>query len=119
MVKGLFILLLFQWLGEMLVSYSQAPVPGAVIGMLLLLLALLVRQQVSTGLQQASHSLIQYLSLLFLPAGVGLFFLDQSLQQQWPAIAGAMVLGTLISMLVSTFVVKWLLPSASKAGPNG
>ena len=109
MAKGLLVLLIFQWLGELIVRFSQAPVPGAVIGMLLLLIALLLRQQVSEGLQQTSHQLIQYLSLLFLPAGVGIFFLGDILQQHWLPIIAAMFAGTLISMLVCAWLAKRLM----------
>ncbi|GAA6151126.1 CidA/LrgA family protein [Pseudoteredinibacter isoporae] len=106
MVRGLLILFFFQWLGEWISLATQAPIPGPVIGMLLLLLALLLRQQVSSGLQQSSHVLVQHLSLLFLPAGVGIFFLSDDVIAQWPAIAMAMVVGTFISLLLSSWIVK-------------
>lgn len=109
MVKGFLILLIFQWLGEQLVKITQAPIPGPVIGMLLLLVALLIRQQVSEGLQQSSHQLIQYLSLLFLPAGVGIFFLTDILKQHWLPISAAMFVGTLLSMVVCTLLAKRLM----------
>ncbi|MCV6626854.1 MAG: CidA/LrgA family protein [Cellvibrionaceae bacterium] len=106
MVRGLFVLLLFQWLGELITLASGAPVPGPVIGMLLLLLALLLRGRASTELQQTSQILVQHLSLLFLPAGVGLFFLGKAVAAQWLAIAGAMVAGTFISLLLCSWIVR-------------
>ncbi|WP_299770182.1 CidA/LrgA family protein [uncultured Pseudoteredinibacter sp.] len=106
MVRGLLVLFFFQWLGEWISLATQAPIPGPVIGMLLLLLALLIRQKVSSDLQQSSHMLVQHLSLLFLPAGVGIFFLSEQVLAQWPAIAAAMVVGTFISLLLSSWIVK-------------
>lgn len=109
MIKGFLTLLIFQWLGELVTLATGAPIPGPVFGMLLLLLALLVRQKASQSLQESSHTLIQYLSLLFLPAGVGIFFLSDAIQAQWLAIAGAMILGTFISMYFSAVLAKKLL----------
>lgn len=106
MVRGLLVLFFFQWLGEWISLTTKAPIPGPVIGMLLLLLALLLKQGVSSELQQSSHILVQHLSLLFLPAGVGIFFLSNEVIAQWPAIAMAMVAGTFISLLVSSWLVK-------------
>lgn len=108
MVRGLFVLFLFQWLGELLTLSTNAPIPGAVFGMLLLLLALLLRQHVSSELQHTSQVLVQHLSLMFLPAGVGIFFLGQTIAAQWLAIAGAMVVGTFVSLLLTTALVKSL-----------
>lgn len=110
MIQGILVLLTFQLLGETITSLTNAPVPGPVIGMLLLFIALRLRQRVSQGLQATSHGLIQHLSLLFLPAGVGFFFLPASVQQQWPAIVGAMVGGTLLAMLLSAWLIKTLAP---------
>lgn len=106
MLQGFIILLLFQLLGEAIVTLTHSPVPGPVIGMLLLWLGLHIKRGPSSALSQSSHQFIQYLSLLFLPAGVGLFFLPAHIQQHWPAIAGAMVIGTLVSLLFSGWLIK-------------
>ncbi|GAB3104529.1 CidA/LrgA family protein [Aestuariicella hydrocarbonica] len=114
MLKALIALLFFQLCGETLVSVLHSPIPGPVAGMLLLWIALAIKGGPSKDLDQVSHTLIQYLSLFFLPAGVGLFFLPASVQQYWPAILAAMLVGTLASMLFSGFLMKRL--SAKKAG---
>ncbi len=108
MLQGFIILLLFQLLGEAIVTLTNSPVPGPVIGMLLLWIGLHLKRGPGSGLSQTSHQLISHLSLLFLPAGVGLFFLPASIQQHWPAIAGAMVAGTLVSLLFSSWLIKKL-----------
>ena len=115
MIKGFLTLLVFQLLGESLAELGQLPIPGPVIGMLLLFIALRLRGRVSAGLQQSSQGLIQNLTLLFLPAGVGIFFLPASVQQQWPAITAAIVGGTLVTMIATALILKALSPSAPGA----
>ncbi len=115
MLKGLIVLLLFQLCGETLVRLTDTPIPGPVIGMLLLWLALFIKNGPSDDLSSTSQSMIQNLSLFFLPAGVGLFFLPASIQQYWLAVAAAMVAGTFVSMLFSGWLVKRL---AGKGGSS-
>ena len=106
MLTALIILLLFQLLGETIVGLAGLPIPGPVIGMLLLWFGLHLKNGASSDLSNLSQSLIRYLSLLFLPAGVGLFFLPPEIQRYWPAVLGAMVAGTFISMLLSAAFLK-------------
>ena len=108
MLQGFLVLLLFQMLGEALAALSGAPIPGPVIGMLCLFIALRLRGRASEDLQRTSQALIQHLSLLFLPAGVGIFFLPAALQSQWLAIGAAMMGGTLLTMLLSAALLKYL-----------
>ncbi|MBR9912179.1 MAG: CidA/LrgA family protein [Gammaproteobacteria bacterium] len=108
MLKGVIVILLFQLLGETLVALLQSPVPGPVAGMILLWLGLAIKGGPSKDLSVVSHNLIQYLSLFFLPAGVGLFFLPPELHQYLPALISAMVAGTLVAMLLSGWLLKSL-----------
>ncbi len=118
MLQGFAFLILFKLLGEALVSLAGLPIPGPVIGMLLLFLWLQLRGGASAPLHQASHQLIQNMGLLFLPAGVGLFFLPASLQREWPAILGAILGGTLISMLFTAWLIRLLGQRKSGAGAS-
>lgn len=108
MLKGIIVLLFFQLCGETLVALLHSPIPGPVAGMLLLWLALAIKGGPSKEVDEVSQGLIQYLSLFFLPAGVGLFFLPNSIQRYWPAVIAAMVAGTFVSMLFSGWLMKRL-----------
>ena len=108
MLKGLIVLLLFQLCGETVVALTDTPIPGPVIGMLLLWIALALKNGPSEDLSKTSQAMIQNLSLFFLPAGVGLFFLPPSIQQYWPAVAAAMIAGTFVAMLFSGWLIKRL-----------
>jgi len=110
MLKGLTVLLVFQLLGEVVSNYFRLPVPGPVIGMLLLFTVLLVIGS-RPSLDTASKPLIQHLSLLFLPAGVGIFFLPNHFDDQWPAILFAIIPATLISLVLTAWLLKRLTPT--------
>jgi holin-like protein len=110
MLKGLLVLLLFQGIGEVISHYSGIPIPGPVIGMILLFTALqLSTHTFSTGLGEAAHLMIRWLSLLFVPACVGFFFLTTSSTSQWLAIVGVIVLATLVTMVVTATLMTHLL----------
>ena len=72
-------------------------------------LALSLRgQSVPAPLQQSSQQLIRYLPLMFLPPAVGIFFLGPQFNDQWPAIIGAIVVGTFFSLLFNAVLMKRL-----------
>ena len=71
MIGALATLLVLQLLGEALVYVFKLPLPGPVVGMALLLLVLAVRPRQLAALKPTAQNLLQHLSLLFVPAGVG------------------------------------------------
>src|SRR5699024_7355681 len=71
LLGGLLVLLTCQWLGEGIKLAAGLPLPGPVLGMLILLAVLLVRGSVPHWLGGTSQRLISVLSLLFLPPAVG------------------------------------------------
>jgi len=107
-LKGLAWLLLMQSLGEVLARSLSLPFPGPVVGMLLLLLALrwpLVREPVAA----CADALLQHLSLLFVPAAVGVMQHLQRLGDEALAIGVALVASTLVCMAVSAWTMVWLM----------
>jgi hypothetical protein len=57
-------LLLFQLVGEVTVRWLKLPLPGSVVGMVLLFAVLVLRGGVPEHLRAASHTLLQHLMLL-------------------------------------------------------
>jgi len=106
-LKGLGVLVLFQLLGEGLAQVLPIAVPGPVLGMVLLFFTL--RQLGPPDwLVKTAGRLISLLSLFFIPAGLGIFFLPEAMQQQWPAILAAIVGGTLLSIALTGLTLKAL-----------
>lgn len=105
---GLVVILACLWLGEAMNAFFDLPIPSAVLGMLLLLSLLLIRGQVSPGLAQASHWLLRYMSLFFVPAGVGVvLYLTELYQHGW-ALVAALVISTLLGLVVTGWTFQRL-----------
>ncbi|NMP16124.1 CidA/LrgA family protein [Thalassotalea sp. Y01] len=115
-VLGFAILLAYQLLGEILVILLELSVSGPVIGLLLLLATLIVRGQVGESLNTSSSHLLGHLSLMFIPAGVGLMTHYKLLAQEWLAISIGLVAGTLIMLfscaLIMQLMAKLFTPEA-------
>ena len=108
MIGTLATLLVFQLLGEG-VAYSLAlPIPGPVIGMLLLLVTLIARRSAVDRLAPTSMALLRHLSLLFVPAGVGIMVHAQLLAAEWLPISVALLTSTVMSIVVTATVVRSL-----------
>jgi holin-like protein len=108
MLTAFAILLIFQCLGEGVVFVTGLPIPGPVIGMLLLFAALLARPRLFDVVEQTAGELLRHLSLLFVPAGVGIVVAAASVQGYWLAIVVALVVSTLLTMAVSALVLQAL-----------
>ncbi|MCU0520574.1 MAG: CidA/LrgA family protein [Anaerolineae bacterium] len=108
MVGGLALLLVFQLAGDLIATLTGIPIPGPVIGMLLLFLVLLVRTRVPEGLERASSGLLSMLSLLFVPAGTGIVAYLALIRQEWLPIAAALVGSTLLTIGVTAVTMQTL-----------
>jgi holin-like protein len=109
MLDGLLILLLFQLLGEVLVTWLDLPLPGPVAGMLLLLAALLARQLWAERVAPAATLLIRHLTLLFFPIGVGIALEWDRYAPHGAALALAVLGGTLLALPLVAGLLQWLL----------
>jgi holin-like protein len=110
MLAGLTWLLIFQCIGEVTVRLLQWPIPGPVLGMVLLLLTLHLRGgEVKEEWRQAAQGLLSHLSLLFVPAGVGVMLYWRQITQEWLAICVALVVSTLLALLCTAYTMQWLM----------
>jgi len=94
MIVGLLVLFGCQLIGEFLVRLIDAPIPGAVVGMMLLLLVLATTKATETGaLGRTCNRLLENMQLLFIPAGVGV--------TQYLGVIGAAVVPISVGLLTS------------------
>ena len=110
MLAALTTLLLFQLAGEVLARALHLPVPGPVIGMLLFLGFLAWRGGPSEDEQKTGQTLLQHLSLLFVPAGTGIMVHLHRVADEWLPLAASLLLSTLAALAVTALVMKWTLP---------
>lgn len=108
MLRGWAVLLVFQLFGEIISRLLRLPIPGPVIGMVLLLAALALRMPADEDLRAVSSGLLSHLSLLFVPAGVGIMLHAPRLAAEWPALLAALVVSTAATIAVTGWVADRL-----------
>ena len=101
MLASLTVIVLFELAGDLLQSLLRLPIPGPVIGMALLLAGLAARRQLPATLDRAASGLLSYLPMLFVPAGVGVMAHFDLIRTQWPAIAAALIVSSLLTIIVT------------------
>ncbi len=107
-----------QLLGELLVTASGLPIPGPVVGMALLFAGLLVRGSIPDDLAVTGDALIANLSLLFIPAGVGVMLHVKLIGRDWLPISVALVVSTALTIAITAAVMVWLAPRSADAKAN-
>lgn len=140
MIRFITLLLVLQLIGEALSAGLSLVLPGPVIGMLLLLIGLLLRDRwrhwrrarpssapgaegreadaepaavpVPSAVDQVTGGLLNNLSLLFVPAGVGVILHIDLLREAWLPLLVALVVSTLAAVAVTALVVDRLQRSA-------
>ena len=128
MIASLSLILLCQLAGEVMVRGLVLPMPGPVIGLVLLLLLLLARDRFAVlrrgplqggGVENASRGLIANLSLLFVPAGVGVVQKLDLVAQHGIAIAAVLAISVIVTLLltVATFLAASRLMTRARRAP--
>ncbi|MBR4016376.1 MAG: CidA/LrgA family protein [Oscillospiraceae bacterium] len=102
------IILLFSFLGELLQALISLPVPSAVYGMLLLLLALATGIVKEEKVSAASSFLVSIIPLLFVAPAAKLLQYWDVIGPDAVAICIILVASTLAVFAVSGLVTKWL-----------
>ena len=106
-LRGLGWLLVLQSMGELLSRGLSLPLPGPVVGMMLLLVALrwaVVREPVSA----CADYLLSHLSLLFVPVGVGVMTHLSIVSQYGGRMLLVLVVSTLIGLAVTALLLNYL-----------
>ena len=117
MLRGVTVLLVCQLAGEVLVRLTGLPVPGPVVGMVLLFVLLQLRppeedrsrSSLAHGTVRAADVLLRHLQLLFVPAGVGVVVYLGVLREEALPIGVALVGSWLAGLLVVGWSAAWLV----------
>ena len=107
MIRGLIILLCFQGAGEIVSRLLSLPVPGPVIGLVLLLIFLIQRGKVDTPIDTVASALVKNLGVLFVPAAVGVVLFLPQLKANFWAISIALTLSVTATIVASAAVLRF------------
>ena len=122
MLLSLGLILLCQLVGEAVAHGTGIAVPGPVIGLVLCVLILIARDRIGRGMpselrdgtfEQTGRGILSHLSLLFIPAGVGVV-------QRLDVIAGnalPIALALIVSTLLSLAVTAWVFSVVARRMP--
>jgi holin-like protein len=105
-----------QLAGELIVAATALPVPGPVCGMVLLFAGLVVRGGVPAGLARVGDGLLGHLSLMFVPAGVGIMMHAGLIAREWLPIVIALILSAVLTIVLTAGLMLWLGHRLSGAG---
>lgn len=107
MIGHLTIILGFQLLGEIIVRTLGTPIPGPVLGMILFLGLLVLQPDFANAVKSTAQGLLAHLSLLFVPAGVGVIGHINTLGSDVGVILITIIVSTILAIVVSVYVFTW------------
>ena len=113
LIIGVSILLVFGLAGNRLIARYSIPLPGAVVGLVLLAGALAIARRVSApgtawlpeNVAPASRALLNHLGLLFVPAGCAVLTEGDVLRRNWIPILAALVVSTTLGLAVCGWIM--------------
>ena len=123
MLRSLFIIFFYQLLGEAIQKIFEINIPGPVIGLILLLLSFIIfskkltqSKKIIKEISVTSNRIINYLSLLFVPIGVGVVMHIDYLGENLFKIFSIIIIGTLATLVFTAFVMEKIINLEMKNG---
>lgn len=112
MLNALTLLIFCQFVGEVVARWASLPLPGPVLGLVLLLILLIARNRTpDADLNQTGGWLLRNFGLLFVPAGVGVITQLDVIGENWLALVIAIPVSTLLGLLVTGWIMQRLAQS--------
>lgn len=116
MIASLSVILICQLIGEVIVRGLRLPLPGPVIGLALLFALMILRDRYTAlargplrdnAVEGTAKGMLAHLSLLFVPAGVGVVQNLDLLAQRGVTIALVLAVSVVVTLLVTagTFLI--------------
>lgn len=100
-ISQLFVLWLLNELGSIIVAWLNLPIPGNVLGMLLLFILLLTGVIKLEWVDQASSFLLKHLVFFFIPITVGIMTLGTIFLQNGLSLVVILIVSAVLGMIVT------------------
>jgi len=106
MIPGLVLLVGCQLLGEALVVLTGLPVPGSVVGMAIVLVAMILRAGRLPQVRQAGNAMLMLVPLLLVPISVGVMEQWDVLKAAWLPLVVALVVSVVLGMAATVWTIR-------------
>ena len=107
-LRQLLIILIPYIIGVVLQLRFNIPIPGSVMGLVLLFLGLQIKIIKVEMIEEICEFLLSNMSFFFIPAGVGLMTAFGVLKGKWIPFITIIISSTCLVWIVTVFVVKFL-----------
>jgi holin-like protein len=114
-MRGLAILLAFNFLGVFLHTVARVPIPGAVLGLIVFTVCLFLGWVKLEWVEQTASLLLRHMLFFFAPVIVGVIPFFPKICAEWPAITVSLVASTFAVMLTTGWVATWLIGADDKS----
>ena len=94
--------------GELIHDFTGIPVPGNILGMLILLLLLCLKIVKLEQIREISDFFLKRLAFFFLPPAIGLMLVGDDVKKQWPLLLFLCILITIATMVATGWTVQLL-----------
>ena len=94
--------------GDLIHDYTGIPVPGNILGMLILLLLLCLKIVKLDQIREVSDFFLKRLSFFFLPPAIGLMLVGDDVKSQWPLLLFLCIVITVVTMVTTGWTVQLL-----------
>ncbi|WP_081297231.1 CidA/LrgA family protein [Gilliamella sp. Bif1-4] len=112
--RGLVILTLCLWVGNIISKILPIIIPGSIIGLLILFFLLAFQLIPTCWIKNSCNLFMRYMTLLFIPAAMGIMDNYSLLLQNWGPIIFGCVGGSLIVLLLTAFLAEQCHKIAAK-----
>ena len=114
MLRSIFVIFFFQLLGEFIKKFFEIRIPGPVIGLILLLVTLIFLKKfkktamvnLKTDVVNTSNYILSYLSLLFVPIGVGVVMHLSYLENNLFRVLIIVFISTILTIAGTAFLME-------------
>lgn len=114
MLRAIFVIFFFQLLGEALKKFFEMRIPGPVLGLILLLVVLIFLKRFKTAaitnlkedVINTSNYILNYLSLLFVPIGVGVVMHLSYLENNLFKVLIIVFISTILTISLTAFLME-------------
>jgi holin-like protein len=114
MLRAIFVIFFFQLLGEALKKFFEMRIPGPVLGLILLLVVLIFLKRFKTAaitnlkedVINTSNYILNYLSLLFVPIGVGVVMHLSYLENNLFKVLIIVFISTILTIGLTAFLME-------------